>query len=219
MIPHKYPRTKHLPFSPEIHADDKTHDHPEFFLNKEVVISEKIDGGNCLLWKGDVYARSTGQKATQGWFDLVKRQHAWKTKDLAENIFTYGEDIYGIHSLEYDPIKENESYRIFNVRKDDTWYSWDDVIQHASNLDIATVPVLYRGAFHRVNDIAEWCNTHITQKSAIGPELEGFVIRIVDSFHNEQFQDSVAKFVRKNHVQTSEHWTKNWQPAKLIKND
>ena len=31
-------------------------------------------------------------------------------------------------------------------------------------------------------------------------------MRITDSFHYDDFEKYVAKYVRKNHVQTSEHW-------------
>jgi hypothetical protein len=37
-----------------------------------------------------------------------------------------------------------------------------------------------------------------------------FVIRTVDSFHYDNFKLNVAKYVRKNHIQTNEHWSKNW---------
>ena len=46
-------------------------------------------------------------------------------------------------------------------------------------------------------------------------EVEGFVVRNEDSFAYEDFSKNVAKYVRKNHVQTDEHWTKNWQPNKV----
>lgn len=45
----KYPRTFHFSFSPEIHSDDKVinEKHLQNFLNNEIIITEKIDGGNC----------------------------------------------------------------------------------------------------------------------------------------------------------------------------
>jgi hypothetical protein len=50
----KYPKTPHLPFSPGVFSDDITLDskHCTQFLNKEVVITEKLDGGNCQLHQG-----------------------------------------------------------------------------------------------------------------------------------------------------------------------
>jgi hypothetical protein len=39
-----------------------------------------------------------------------------------------------------------------------------------------------------------------------GDECEGYVIRLADSFHYKNFQKSVVKYVRKNHVKTDKHW-------------
>ena len=43
-------------------------------------------------------------------------------------------------------------------------------------------------------------------------DVEGFVIRNIDQFKYEDFSKNVGKYVRSNHVQTDEHWTKNWRP-------
>ena len=42
-------------------------------------------------------------------------------------------------------------------------------------------------------------------------------MRITDSFALDYFPHYVCKYVRANHVQTNEHWTKNWKQAKLLK--
>jgi hypothetical protein len=215
--PHKYPSTLHWVDSPEVHRDDNVHQHPENFLNVEVVISEKLDGGNTCLWKGDVYARSTGQPATQGWFAMVKKHHAWKTMSLDSSYQVYGEDLYGIHSIEYEALREDETYRVFNIREDDTWMSWDDMQELAGDLDLMTVPTLFRGTFDRVQDITAWMQEQINLPSSIGGPREGFVMRYADAFHNDDFQARTAKFVRRGHVQTDEHWTKNWKPIPLVK--
>lgn len=44
---------------------------------------------------------------------------------------------------------------------------------------------------------------------------EGIVVRLVSSFEYENFSQSVAKYVRENHVQTNEHWTK----TQIVKNE
>ncbi len=54
----KYPRTPHLPFSPGVSADDvvlpytNSADLP--ILSQETVLTEKLDGGNCSIYKGKV---------------------------------------------------------------------------------------------------------------------------------------------------------------------
>ena len=76
--PPRYPRTFHWHESPEVHADDSYHGNPNVFVGQEVVITEKLDGGNTCLWNGDVYARSTSTPSNDGWFAMVKKHHAWK---------------------------------------------------------------------------------------------------------------------------------------------
>ena len=67
-------------------------------------------------------------------------------------------------------------------------------------LDIVSVPVLYEGIFNEdvVKKIA---------KETVARGGEGIVVRLADSFTYEDFSKSVAKFVRKNHVQTDKHWS------------
>ena len=56
------------------------------------------------------------------------------------------------------------------------------------------------------------------------PASEGFVVRNADEFKTNSGVLEVAlnefnnlfKVVRKGHVQTDEHWTKHWKPAKLM---
>lgn len=66
--PAKYPKTCHLPFSPQVNDDDEVMDVKlcgSLFSNKEVIITEKMDGGNCQLFRGKVYARTNTKEATQ----------------------------------------------------------------------------------------------------------------------------------------------------------
>jgi hypothetical protein len=44
---------------------------------------------------------------------------------------------------------------------------------------------------------------------------EGVVVRLAGAFESEDFDQSVFKWVRANHVQTDEHWTRNWKRAPL----
>jgi hypothetical protein len=45
---------------------------------------------------------------------------------------------------------------------------------------------------------------------------EGIVARVAGMFHNDDFSTNVLKWVRKDHVTTTEHWQRNWKKAKLI---
>jgi hypothetical protein len=52
--------------------------------------------------------------------------------------------------------------------------------------------------------------------SALGGIREGFVVRTEASFMEDDFGQNVLKYVRANHVQTDEHWTRNWRKAQLV---
>lgn len=217
--PPKYPRTPHWPWSQTVHSDDSYHSDPSRFVGVDVVITEKLDGGNTCLWNGEVYARSTSQPATHGWMGMVRKHHAWKTLSVQKDTVYYGEDLFGIHSIEYDPMREDETFRLFAVRmnNESDWFAdWNQVEAHAKTLDVKTVPVLFRGQFESVKDITKWFETNIKQPSTLGGECEGFVMRVDHSFAANDFSNDVCKYVRANHVQTDEHWTKNWKPCKLI---
>lgn len=45
--------------------------------------------------------------------------------------------------------------------------------------------------------------------------IEGIVTRNVADYSVADFADNVFKYVRKGHVQTDQHWTRNWKRAKL----
>lgn len=222
--PPKYPRTKHWPDSETIHSDDTTHDDPEFFLGQQVVVTEKLDGGNTCLYNGKAFARSTGQESTAGWFAMVKKHHSWKTIGFRNDACFYGEDLYGVHSIKYDPLKEDETFRLFALRYfkpgindvDIGWFAdWELLEKTAMEIGWKTVPVIFKGRFESIKEITEFFKDEIRTPSALGPDREGFVMRLENSFDARDFSKYVTKYVRANHVQTDQHWTRNWKSCEL----
>jgi hypothetical protein len=41
-------------------------------LKEEAVVTEKLDGGNCCLHQGEVYARTHSAPTTNDWFSRTK---------------------------------------------------------------------------------------------------------------------------------------------------
>lgn len=207
----KYPSTGHWVGSLSVHRDDTYHKNPELFVGKEVVITEKLDGGNTSLNNGEVYARSNVAPSHAGWMAMVRKYHAWKTAGVTEYTF-YGEDIAALHSLPYS-VPMDQTYYVFAIlfNQRNEWLSWDEVKLIANQHQLAVVPELFRGTFSSTREITDWFTNHLKQPSAYGVEREGFVMRLTDAFHTSKFFDSVCKFVRPKHVQTDQHWTKNWQ--------
>lgn len=218
--PPKYLSTPHWPWSEKVHRDDSYHQNPEHFLGRPVVVTEKIDGGNTALHCGQVFARSVISPAGDGWFAMVKKHHAWKIDQTATFLTLYGEDIYGVHSIKYDPVFEDETFYLFAARlhdeKFDRFSSWEGVKQYAENYDFKTVPVIFEGEFKTTKEITDFFTEERKKPSALGGEREGFVMRVAESFDADEFSQNVCKFVRANHVQTTSHWRKNWQPCPIL---
>jgi hypothetical protein len=85
-------------------------------------------------------------------------------------------------------------------------------MEFAQLLDITTVPVIYKGPWNE-----EEIKSILPEKSTFGSHIEGYVVRNADSFSMGDYGKNVAKYVRKGHIQTDDHWMKNWRPASLKK--
>ncbi|KAL9656010.1 hypothetical protein ABK040_007631 [Willaertia magna] len=221
----KYPRTPHLPFSPE-HTDDDIILNDTYcnqFLNKTVIITEKMDGGNCQLFQGKIYARTTSKEATHPSFGPIKQLYSQFKFLIPDHLVLYGENMFGIHSIEYQNLKSYfYLFAILDVNEN-RWYGWDEIIEFCDESGLSSfiplVPILYRGQFNSLNEVKEWMDERIKDKSMVGGKegLEGFVIRNADSFGVKDFERNVAKYVRKGHITTDENWGKTWKQAKLNK--
>lgn len=216
----KYPRTYHLPFSPGSTKDDKklSDDWFEKYRGKEVVFTEKLDGENTMMNKQDIYARSHTSPTRSPWsrnlWDPVDGLY-WKLKPLiGVNEEIFGENLYGEHSIHYCCL--SSYWHLFAVNDGSRWYSWDEIKEFAEILEVPHVPELCRGVITYEPDVEEIINDLMQYGSNYGSVKEGIVMRLTDSFDLYHFSDYVCKWVRPNHVQTDEHWTKNWKKAKLI---
>lgn len=217
----KYPRTYHLPWSPGTTSDDKklSGDWFDNYKGREIVITEKLDGENTAMTRYNVFARSHGAPTRSPWSRNMWEADSffWRIKDkIGENETVFGENLFGVHSIYYNRLPAY--YHIFAVRDDERnlWLSWDDVVSYAYILGLPSVPVIWRGVAESEEQIKSIIDETMKQPSAYGDAKEGVVMRVVDEFPVSDFSKCVCKWVRPNHVQTDEHWTKNWQRAKLM---
>ena len=215
----KYPRTYHVPWSPGTTSDDKklSGDWFDNYRGKEIIITEKLDGENNAINHYDVFARSHGAPTRSPWTRNIWDNDGilWQIKDkIGETEVVYGENLFGEHSIKYN--KLTNYWYIFAVTNGDIWYSWDDVRTVADILKQPYVPILWRGILYEENDLKRLIDKFMSEPSTYGVEKEGCVIRVVDEFPFDDFSKYVCKWVRPNHVQTGEHWTKNWKRAKLM---
>lgn len=191
----KYPRTWHVPFSPGCTSDDKMHTNIDFFEGKNIVITEKMDGENTTLMRDCIYARSLDSvdHPSRHW---VKGLWGNIKYDIPVDWKICGENLLATHSLHYTNL---ESYfLVFSIwDEDDICLSWEDTEIFSKYLNLKTVPVLWKGIYDK----------NFIDNFKINEEIqEGFVIRLYDSFKYEDFNKSVVKYVRKDHVKTDNHW-------------
>lgn len=214
MASEKYPRTFHFPFSPGAVNDDRIQEHWQSLLEHEVVITEKLDGENTCLKSDGVYARSHGAVNRNPWARPIWEIWERIGKSL-DGLHVFGENLYAIHSIEYQQL--THYFYVFAIRDGDTWLSWDMVCEYAQILELPVVPVIHHGHLDGAglqNLIAQ----HQQSGSLLGGISEGVVCRRSNAFPEAAFSEAVLKFVRKNHVQTDEHWTRNWKKANLVAN-
>jgi len=209
----KYGRTYHIKFSPEIHSDDKTISAKdcEDILRDEVVITYKMDGGNCgIKTLEGVFARSHSQVTDCPTFNYIKNVHYYSKLDVLNPKYHYfGENMFAIHSIIYH--KLTDYFYIFNIfdTENNEWLSWEEVKKESNRCNFKYVSVLFEGKIN-IKNLKSLLFKSL-DNNIYGGVCEGFVIRKKNRFKNEDFSKSLMKFVRKGHVQSDSHWKINWK--------
>ncbi len=212
----KFPRTPYWPYSPSIGREDSENPDPGRFVDVPVVVTEKLDGGNTLLHAGKVYGRSTSAPSDAKWMAMVKKHHAWKVTE--PDVYLYGEDIYGVHSIAYGPVSEDHTFYAFALRDGAGAFApFAELEAYTERKSIPVVPVLFRGCFRSVSEIRAFVEHCHGECSMLGGEREGVVLRLAHGFPAHQFKNAVCKSVRAGHVQSDEHWTKHWRPCRIAR--
>lgn len=191
----KYPRTPHLPWSPGASSDDVWMDTTELFSGKKVVITEKMDGENTTMYSDHIHARSLDSKHHES-RSFVKALHSSKAHMIPEKWRVCGENLFAQHAIAYEALP---SYFLMFSMWDEhnQCLSWTQTLEWAELLDIQTPCVLYEGL---------WDETFVRSIKVDEQTQEGYVVRTCAGFAYDKFARHVAKWVRKNHVTTSEHW-------------
>ena len=212
MLKQKYPRTYHLDFSKAVHSDDKIIETLDNLIGKEIIVSEKLDGENTTMGNDYFHARSldSPHNFTRAW---IKQLHNTLSHEIPEGWRFCGENVSYYHSIEYKNL--NSYFYLFSIwNEKNECLSWDDMSQWAEILDLAVPEVFYRGIFDEkeLRKIADNIDTK---------NIEGFTVRLADSFHYNDFSKSLTKWVRHGHVQPSadgkeEHWLKRTYPNQLL---
>lgn len=198
----RYPRTFHLPWSPGATSDDRVMMDPTaVFGGAEVVVTEKMDGECTTLYRDYLHARSV-EGAAHPSRARVRALHGTIGHDIPDGWRLCGENLYAVHSIRYEALPSH--FLLFSIWDErNTCLPWDETVFWGSLLGLHVVPVLYRGPW----DLTVMRSLDEVSVSQFGGDREGYVVRRAVRFHYRAFRRSVAKYVRKNHVMTDDHWS------------
>lgn len=208
---HRYPRTPHVPTSPGATKDDKIIKDMSYFVGQRVVITKKMDGECTTIYPdGYIHARSLEKPLKDESYSWIKRIAVGFCKYIPPYMRLCGENLYWEHRLYYPKTPFFLAFGMISTEGvgEDKGYceSWRFVENFCEQCGIPTVPVLFRGIFDEELLTRQWVDT---QKD------EGWVIRLEDSFPVVDFDKSVAKWVRENHVPAG---TSHWKSQKKTRN-
>lgn len=207
----KYGRTYHVPFSAGVHSDDRILWDWEGILEQDILVTEKLDGENTCIKASGVYARSHAGPTHHPWAKCVWA--IWQRIGVSlGTLEIFGENLYAIHSINYKRLPYH--FYVFAMREGTRWLSWEETLLYADLLELPTIPVLEQATFSE-SSLKKFIEQRLEQGSVFGGSCEGVVIRNPAAFETEWFKYNVLKYVRANHVQTTEHWTRAWKRATL----
>lgn len=194
---YRYPRTPHLPWSLGATSDDKFVSAANLEHLSDILVTEKMDGGNLTFYRDYFHGRSL-DSGTHAWDTAAKALWASARFAIPEGWRVSGESMYARRSVAYTAL--SSVYLIFGGwDEDNNALDWDTVVALASEMGVPTMPVLYRGdSFSRAKQA--WFEDKDDTVS------EGYVLRNAGTFPYSEFKQNVAKYVRANHIQTSDDW-------------
>lgn len=199
---YKYPRTYHLPYSEKSSADDKRFITDEQFIGKEVVVSIKFDGENTSIYADHLHARSLDSEHHPS-RDWVKGLWGTIGYEIPAGWRICGENLFALHTIPYNNLQS--FFYVFSIWNEKNYcLSWDETVAYAEMLKLKTVPVIYQGIYDKDKILSSFPKTYN------GDPTEGFVVRLAESFHYDDFEKSLAKYVSESFViKGADHWMQN----------
>ena len=209
----KYPRSLHFQWSPGTTSDDRFAYDISKLIGTPIVITEKLDGENNSMTCEGVYARSHTDFTISPWSAKIRQLHDTLKSYISKDLYIFGEGMSAVHSIEYEKLESH--FYVFGARYKGVWSSWQEVEDYAFLLDLPTVPVVFKGVVNSEKELRELTEKLVKEESLVGGKREGVVCRVQREFADEEFETCLAKWVRKGHVTTGQHWTKSWKWANI----
>jgi hypothetical protein len=205
-----------LPYSDSQSRDDVFLSDCDHFNGREVVVTEKLDGENTNLYgisekypEGHFHARSleTKHHPSRTYMKVILSRIAHQ---IPEGYRICGENVYAYHSIFYTEL--TSYFFVFSIwDEDNCCLPWEDTVEYCEMLSLPLAPVIYKGEWDEEKIKSLWTgegkfDTFDSPKCEKVVDAEGYVVRVNEPFGFPEFKAYVGKYVRKNHVQTDEHW-------------
>jgi len=194
----KYPRTYHVPWSPNVSSEDKILPSLAGLEGQTVAITIKMDGEQTSMYRDGFHARSldTAPHPSRDWIWGLHRQVG---HEIPEGWRICGENLKAKHSIHYKNLPA--FFMVFSIwNEKNECLSWEDTKFYCQVLGLCPAFEYYVGPW----DEARF--REIQLETYHGDPCEGYVVRIAGQFPFREFRNVVAKYVRKGHVHTHGHW-------------
>lgn len=193
----KFPRTPHLKGSKgtpdDIFKDDCSY-------KGLMIVTEKMDGVNLTITNKNWYLRS-GNNKNQDWTYPINNFFYFIKDKISDDCSLLGESLYWTKSIYYNNLEKD--YYLFGINKNNEILEWKKTKQIAKELDIPIVKEVSKiGYFDEVVKEAK-------EELKKNPNMEGFVVRPIESFNFSDYGEVVRKFVREDFIGTRESKGKN----------
>jgi len=210
----KYPRTYHFPWSEGLQNDDKMMQNPNQFVGKEVVVTIKMDGENTTMYNDYIHARSLDSRHHAS-RNYVKGIHGSIKYRIPAGWRICGENLYAEHAIKYKNL--DNYFQVFSIwQADNICLSWKAAQHYAVDAGLMPVSTIYEGIYDEA--LIRELGDEIMVNGFNGDPVEGYVVRLADRFHYDDFADSMGKCVRAGHVgATDDHWMSQWNESMVNK--
>ena len=187
----RYPKTPHLPWSSVTDPDDIVLYSCNQFEKNDIVITEKMDGENCLITKNKILLKDRNIKKDVD--EKLLANALQIQKRIGENTTVVIESLYHNLAINYNALES----KIFGISywEKDTCMSWDLTTTFFDSINIAHPPILYEGSWDMKVII------DLNSKISLSEFREGYVMRIKKEFQEKNFNSSIAKYVKPFFVQ------------------
>lgn len=220
---YKYPRTFHLPYSPKRGSDDKVLIDDSNFEDEHIVVMEKMDGENTTIYSNHLHARSLDsiKDESHRWLERFRNTILTQLNQFDsfdDNWRICGENLFYKHTIFYQDLESIFlGYSIWlESEEQNESLSWFETTHVFDKLGVSYPAIIYEGVYDK-KAILENFEEYKNKKNR---QVEGFVIRLKESFSYQDFSKSVAKYVCEDfEITSNKHWRYEAKTLNKLRNN